>query len=370
MLDRIFISQHGLAAHEAVPQLKAAQTPVPSSDETRASSVVTSPAPEKLSGNSTNITKASLDTILADHDPRQRSRDLQSYINSLEPGQFAAALKRVRQITTSNERELASRLLVARWVETDPNGALQFAAANRGYEYLADDVFQERAANDFQSALTQAQEMPGNDLRYRALRGILSFKADTDPIGAIQLAQSFGSFPGNEPLTNVLYRQWATNDPQAAAIYATQQGQGTGWRSPINQVVNTWAEHDPVAAANWSLSLADGDAQTRALSQVMRDWGRQDPTSTANWIHGLPAGAQHDTAVAGFAESMVFADPQNALNWIGNIADNGIRQRALQQVSRQVMWRDPENGAALLQAAGLAPNQIPQASSNRQPPRR
>ena len=228
-------------------------------------------------------------------------------------------------------------------VATDPEGALQFAAANRGYEYLADDVFQQRAATDFQSALTQAQEIPGAELRYRALRGVLSFQADTDPMGALQLAQTLGQFPGNEPLSSVLYRQWAAIDPQSAAAYATQQqGQGGGWRSPINQVVSTWVQQDPLAAANWSLSLSDSDAQLRSLSQVMRDWGRQDPTGTANWIHTLPAGMQHDTAVAGFAESMAFSDPQNALNWIGTITDDATRQRALQQISRPIMFRDPQ----------------------------
>ncbi len=324
--------------------------PPASSSPGRTESYLTSPSPD--------VTRPSLESILAERDPRQRTRELQSYINSLQPREYADAIKRVRQITGSNERELASRLLVAQWVATDPNGALQFAAANRGYEYLADDVFQQRAATDFQSALTQAQEIPGNDLRYRALRGILSFKADTDPTGAIQLAQSLGPFPGNEPLTNVLYRQWAANDPQSAALYATQQGEQGGWRSPVNQVVNTWAQQDPVAAANWSLGLPDSQAQGRALSQVMRDWGRQDPTATANWIRGLPAGSSHDAATAGFAEAMVSADPQNALNWVGTITDDGVRQRTLQQISRQVLWRDPQNGPAMLQAAGLSPDQI------------
>ncbi len=371
LLDRVIVgnrsapSTEGGSANSSVPN-------VASPESGAAVSSVATPLVEeqRAVADSTNTARLSLDGVLSQRDPLQRTHDLQTYINALQPREFADALKRLRQLTGSNERELASRLLVAQWVATDPNGALQFAAANRGYEYLADDVFQQRAASDFQSALTQAQEIPGNDLRYRALRGILSYKADMDPTGAIQLAQSLGPFPGNEPLSNVLYRQWAATDPQAAALYAAQQGQGGGWRSPVNQVVNTWAEHDPVAAANWSLGLSDSEAQGRALAQVMRDWGRQDPAATANWIHALPAGAQHDLAVAGFAESMVSADPQNALNWIGNIADESVRQRALQQVSRQVMWRDPENGAALLQAAGLAPNQIPQAQATRQRPGR
>jgi hypothetical protein len=267
-------------------------------------------------------------------------------------------LKRIRQITSSNERELASRLLVAQWVQTDPDGALQFAAGNRGFEYVAEDVFHHFASNDFDGSMERAKGIPGSELRYRALRGILSFKADTDPRAAIQLAQEMGDFRGFEPLASVVYRQWAANDPQAAALAASGEGQGEGWRSPIAPVVQTWAQQDPAAAANWSLTLDDARAQERSIAQVMRQWTREDPTAAANWIHGLDAGASRDAAVAGLAQALVFRDPQTALSWIGTINDNATRTRTLQRVSGTVMWRDPQNGAAMLQAAGLPPDQI------------
>jgi hypothetical protein len=98
--------------------------------------------------------------------------------------------------------------------------------------------------------------------------------ADTDPAGALRLAQTLGDYPGNEPLSSVLYRQWAANDPQAAALEASQDNAGGGWRSPVSQVVRTWAGQDPTAAANWALSLADPEAQSRSISQVMRQWTR------------------------------------------------------------------------------------------------
>lgn len=366
LLDRL------LFAREATPARGPARAETTSANagtsgattSTRAST--TAAAGEQQSATvSHSEARKSLDAILATKDPRQRTRDLQAYIDGLTAGEFPDALKRIRQMTSSNERELASRLLVAQWVQSDPDGALQFAAGNRGFEYLAEDVFQQQGANDFQSAMTRAQQIPGNDLRYRALRGVLRSKADTDPAGAIQLAQGLGEFRGSEPLANAIYRQWAANDPTAAAAHAAQQDQQGGWRSPVLQVVNTWAEQDPVAAANWSLSLPNSDAQARSLSQVMRDWGRNDPTSTANWIHSLPTGSQRDTAVAGFAQSMVAADPQTALGWIGTMSDEAAKQRTLQRMSREVMWRDPQNGPAMLQAAGLSPEQIPQPDRGR-----
>lgn len=306
--------------------------------------------------------KLSLDVILAQRDPVRRLRDLQAFINAIPPGEYGDAFKRLRQITNSNERELASRLLIAHWTPSDPDGALQFAASNRGFEYVAEDVFQHFAASDFESALTRAKGIPGDELRYRALRGALGFKADDDPRGALELAHTLGEFRGNEPLASSIYRKWAATDPEAAALHAAQATGSTeateGWRSPVNSVVQTWAAQDPVAAATWSLSLGDSQEQSRSVSQVMREWARQDANAAANWIHSLESGAARDAAVAGLAQALVGRDPQTGLSWVGSISDDSTRKRTLQRVSGIVMWRDPENGPAMLEAAGLPADQI------------
>jgi hypothetical protein len=115
--------------------------------------------------------KKSLDAILGDRDPQHRMSNLEAFINGLQPTEFADALKRIRKIPGYNDRELASRLLISRWVQNDPDGALQFAASNRGYEYVADDVFERGATTDLQSALERAKALPDPNLRYMALRG-------------------------------------------------------------------------------------------------------------------------------------------------------------------------------------------------------
>jgi hypothetical protein len=319
------------------------------------------------SSKSSAASKKSLDAILADRDARRRMGNLEAFINGLRPGEYADALKRIRRIPGNNDRELASRLLISRWVQSDPDAVLQFAASNRGYEYVADAVFQQAAATDLQSALERAKAIPNADLRYNALRGVLSYMTDTDPAGALKLAQTLGDYRGNEPLSSVIYRQWAATDPQAAALQAAQDNTEAGWRSPVNQVVATWARQDPTAAANWSLSLQDAEARARSISQVMRQWTRDDATAAANWITALPPGANHDSAVAALATSIAASDPQNAINWARNIADETARNNALQRISREVMWRDPTNGNAILQAAGVPPNLIPPAG-RRGPP--
>ena len=320
------------------------------------------------SAESSTALKKSLDAILADRDVRHRMGNLETFINGLQAREYADALKRIRRIPGNNDRELATRLLISRWVQSDPDGALQFAASNRGFEYVADAVFQQAAATDMPSSLERAKALPNADLRYMALRGVLSFMADTNPAGALQLAQTFGEFRGSEPLSSVIYRQWAANDPQAAAAQAAQDNTESGWRSPVNQVVRTWAAQDPGAAANWSLALTEQEARSRSLSQVMRQWSRDDAVAAANWINALSPGADQDLAIGALATSMAATDPQNAVNWARNISDESARNKTLQRISREVMWRDPTNGNAILQAAGVPPNLIPPPSTRRTPP--
>jgi hypothetical protein len=276
-------------------------------------------------------------------------------------------LKRIRKLPGSSDRDLASRFLISRWVQSDPNGALQFAASNSGYEDIADNVFQQEAANGVQGAIDRAMALPNADLRYQALRGIVSYLADTDPASAFALAQKAGDFPGNEPLTNLAYREWANVDPAAAAAQAAKDSSGSAWRSPLNQVVRTWATQDPSAAANWAVSVSDPQASSRAVSQAVRQWARADLSSATSWVNGLPDGQAHDSASASMAYAIAPTDPQSAVNWANGIADETARNAALQRLSREVMFRDPTNGAAVLQAAGVPANLIPPPRQGRPP---
>ena len=307
-----------------------------------------------------------LNAILAERDPGQRKKDLEAFINGLKRADFADALKQIQRIPGSNERELAARLLISRWVQEEPEAALNFANSNHGYEYVADDVFESLASVDLQSALDRAKAIPEVNLRYMALRGVLSFMAESDPAAALALAQSLGDFPGNEPLASMIYRQWATTDPQGAALAAMQNGMtGNGWNSPLAQVARAWASEDPMSAANWALSLTDPQAAARTISQVMREWARDDFNSAVNWVNSLPTGPSYDAAAAALAYSMVSTNPQDAVAWANNIADADTRTIALQRISREVMWRDPTNGMAVLEAAGVPPNLIPPPGQRR-----
>ncbi len=305
--------------------------------------------------------RKSLAEILKNPNAAARTKELEEFVRTLPPSEIGNALKQLRKLPEGTSRNVATGLLVAHWIATDPEGALQFATQNRDFDYIASDVFQQYAAGDVQSALARAQAIGDPNTRYQALRGVLSFMADSNPLGALQLASTLGNFPGNESLSQMIYRQWAQTDPQGAAAAAAQASGGEGgWRSPVNQVLRNWAGQDPLAAINWTLSQVDPSQQARDIGQIIRQWSHDDQAAAANWVNNMGAGPIRDAAAASLAFSLGGTDPSAAIGWAQSIADVSQREMAIQRLSREIMALNPSNGAAILQAAGIPQNMIPQ----------
>jgi hypothetical protein len=304
--------------------------------------------------------KKSLEEILQGRNSGNRTKELEEFVSNLPSSGISAALKQLRRMPDGSTRDLATNLLVAHWIETDPDGALQFASQNHDFDYIASDIFQQLASENIDSALARAQTITDSNARYQALRGVFSYKASQNPMEALRLAATVGPLPNGESLSQMIYRQWSQTDPQAAAAQAAQEPAADRWNSPVGQVLRNWASQDPLAAIAWTSSMPDQATQTRDISQIVRQWSRDDFNAAANWVNSTPAGAMRDSAAASLAFSISNSNPTAAVGWVQSIADAGQRDSALQRLSREIMYRNPTNGAAILLAAGVPQNQIPQ----------
>lgn len=302
----------------------------------------------------------SLAEILKNPNAGQRTQELEEFVRHLPPSDIGQALKQLRKMPDGNARKLASGLLVSHWIETDPEGALSFAAQNHDFDYITSDVFQQFAAGDVQAALERAQGLADPDARYQALRGVLSYMADSDPLAALQLANTLGTFANNEPLSQVIYRQWAAVDPEAAAAAAVAQNPtDSGWRSPVNQVLRNWAGQDPLSALAWIDSQVDPSMQPHDIGQIIRQWSRDDESAAVSYVNNLADGPARDAAAAALAFSLGNTDPSTALSWAQSISDPTQRDTAIERVAREIMATNPSSGAAILQASGIPQNLIP-----------
>ncbi len=344
----------------SAPKAVVAATPIPAA-KPRAAEKADASAQTKADDAAKSVAlNKTLAEILKNPNAAQRTKELEEFIRRMAPSDIGEALKQLRKLPEGSSRSLASGLLVAHWIETDPEGALRFAAQNHEFDYITSDVFQQFAAGDLQAALQRAQGITDPNARYQALRGVLSYMADSDPLGALQLANTLGTFANNEPLSQMIYRQWASVDPQAAAAAAAQASTDGGWRSPVNQVLRNWASQDPLAAIAWINSQVDPSMQARDISQIIRQWSHDDQSAAVNWVNNLAPGAMRDAAAASLAFSLGGSDPSAAISWAQSISDAGQRDATIQRISREIMAMNPSNGAAILAAAGIPQNMIPQ----------
>lgn len=325
---------------------KKAPVPLQEGPTADARKTATRPPPDALAG------------ILQERNTSERLRQITSFVDELSPADFAAALLAAKKLPSTPDRELATRLLVARWADLDPDGALAFAANHKEFDQVTGDIFRQLAANDLQGALARAQTITDPSLHYQALRGTLSVMAQSDPAGALKIAGSAGNLPHGEPLTQMIYRQWSEADPASAAAAAAQDPAGSGWRSPLSQVVRNWADEDPQAALNFAMTMTDASAQARSVGDIVRRWSQADANAAASSINTMPGGSVRDAAAAAFASSVASTDVPTAVGWAQSISDAEARTAALQRVSRRVIWQDPANGAATLQNAGVPMNII------------
>ncbi len=304
--------------------------------------------------NAGNPDPDALAGILKDRSTSERLHALTEFVDHLAPGDFAAAMAAARKLPGGAERDLAQRLLVARWAELDPDAALAFAAKHKESGQITGDIFQQLAASNLSSTLTRAQAISDPALHYQALRGALGAMAQTDPAGALRLAAASGELPHNEPLAQMIYRQWSQTDPTAAAAAAAQDSSGgDGWRSPLGQVIRTWADQDPQSALSYALSIPNSETQSRSIGDIVRRWTDQDASAAASWINTMPAGGTRDAAAAAFASSVASTDVPTAVGWAQSISNDETRTSALRRVSRRVMYRDQTNGVTTLQSAGV-----------------
>lgn len=129
-------------------------------------------------------------------------------------------------------------------------------------------------------------------------------------------------------LREVLLRQWAQIDVQAAASWA-QELDGNGRAAAITQVSIAWAEQNVAESIAWARNLtADNDRDT-ALLQIGFEAARTDPIETVRVALDLPNGSQRDELMNHAAAQWATFDSAAAHAWASQLDDIAMRQRLI-----------------------------------------
>ena len=210
-------------------------------------------------------------------------------------------------------------------------------------------------AGEARLLLNDAFALPASDPnKSRVIRSLLSQLAETDPMGAMEIANSIESLRDseyarisilevwgrNDPAKalawaeqtladeprrsrhskiDAIYRGYAESNPQAAFQQAMQLEDARLKRDILEDVIETQIENGGLEAAKLTIdTLTDEDLQNNLRRELVDEWASYDPAAAASYVMSLG-----DNATAGLKAQLVEewaeSDPAAAAAWLSSL---------------------------------------------------
>ncbi len=303
-------------------------------------------------GGAERYRPGALKEILAESDPIRRVRALLAYAESIDLADIPAALQELRESAPEwdQEAKMLAQLLLTKWAQEDPDGALASLRAGQlkkgGGEAIG--IIAGVAARDPRRAAAWLHD-PGNKIVNQPwighmLAGTIArawVRQDAD--AALAWAETLPEKQRAGAYTGVL-GTLAVSDPEKAASLAAELEPGEARRHVVGEIAEVWARKAPQEAATWAQSL-EGEDQRRALHQTLETWAQNEPAAAAGFLDGRDDVDRYMTAVAG---SWARQEPAEAATWLAEQPDGGGRTDAMGHVLWNWANRDLDAAAAWL----------------------
>lgn len=223
---------------------------------------------------------------------------------SLDRARFGSALAQLPR-TTESERALST--FTQSWLVHDQDAALDWLA-NSGVELPPTAIMRaaNRAGRDPGFAAQFAERLQGQN-RSEWIENVGSQLGRQDAELAIEWLEQFRADPAYPRVVADIIPQLAiTNGPQAAQLI--QLLEGREWLGATWAVSRQWAKNDPIAAAQWANGLPE-NARGPSVRAAVDEWHSYDPVGAEHWVLGLPQGMMREEALLGLV-SAVASDGQ------------------------------------------------------------
>jgi hypothetical protein len=340
--------------------------------------------------------RAAFDAARNQRDARVRSAEVGRVLQAWLARDREAALNHVRQLPPSEVRTLSLLMILRAIGEADPDRALRVAAelaTTRDLQAFYSDFFARQAERDPAAAAQRLGQVPAGAARENALRAlgevwarrdfatalawgknlapgdresalesIIGTTVATDPLRAIQYAQS--SLSG-EPLQRTLaaaLQKLTPTDPGAAAEIVRLLPAGEMQTFAALDVARALAAQNPAQALAWQRTLPSGDAARLALNNIIEVWAVQDPTAAGQYAANLPAGAARAEAINQFARTVGARAPEQAIAWARALSAGEDRASTFTTIASAWAQHDPV--AATRWAAAQPADVLPAAGLN------
>lgn len=291
-----------------------------------------------------------LASILKETNSYHRTEELLAYIESLSPEQIPDAVDQLNK-KAGHREYLALSLLVSRWVEVDPQGALASLAKTQDRQMrgaLIGSIYKALAAQDPAGAMGQCQLLTKDWERNIAIRSVIMQVSQKDPAQALAMSQQVKSAPFFND-SYFIFLQWGQKDANQATQAALQLS-GRQKDSAISAIANTLSQNDPMSALEWLKQLPEGQIQNSARQSVVGRLANVDPQAAVNYVKGLPQNTERNNLIQNVASQMVETDPQAALALVEEIPPSPASHNVMENLLFRWAQTDPKSASDYVSA--------------------
>ncbi len=252
-----------------------------------------------------------MEEIVRGENALDRSRAMLSWIDSLAPSEFEAAVAKFRSLGLTEARMGEYAMLLTAWAEADPMAALAYTTANTRGGMATGTVLAAWASRDPESAIAWAEAKHEGEEANPYMIGIIRSLAATNPTRATELLQALPFSGERGEALRAMMPHLLKDGPDAAKAWIASLSDERLRDGATARFAEEMAKTDPAATASWLLSNL-GEASTRSVDEVFEQWAQTDKEAASASFASLPQGDARTRALRGLVTIEARTDPQAA----------------------------------------------------------
>lgn len=254
---------------------------------------------------------AKMEEIVRGENALDRSRAMLSWIDSLAPSEFEAAVAKFRSLGLTEERMGEYAMLLTAWAEVDPTAALAYTTEKTRGGMATGTVLAAWASRDPESAIAWAEANHEGEEANPYMIGIIRSLAAANPTRATELLQALPFSGERGEALRAMMPHLLKEGPDAAKAWIASLSDERLRDGATARFAEEMAKTDPAATASWLLSNL-GEASTRSVDEVFEQWAQTDKEAASASFASLPQGDARTRALRGLVTIEARTDPQAA----------------------------------------------------------
>ena len=255
------------------------------------------------------------------------------------------AMQTLLALPAGNDRDSILINAVAGFAKTFPEDAVEVARSMRSVlgQQALQSVYMTWAENDPDGALRALTADGGNAFNADALANVMSVVAGIDPEKAWQFSRSLDTTQQMTVMPTVL-SQMSSRDPQRALQLALAIEQPDQRNIGLGVVMQQLSQSDPMLAAQYLDQLPDSTMANQMVSQIASMQARNDPAGAMAWASTL-SGSAYNNALQGIGQSLAMTNPDLAASMMDQVRGDA-RATWLSNITNSYARADPQRALA------------------------